>query len=219
MTLGPTMVGEMATSLVTQSRSSVFAVEEIPAVKIINDQAESPPSLAKRLTFPTDRPDILSKLQQGKDEEGRPMSREEVTEEAFAQLLFLCDNVPHRSQSSGAGNLQKELDEALGADSYEDPVPTYDQVKNLQYLEAVINEGIRLHSTVGVGLPRVVPKGGVTVCRKSFPEGTVLSIPMFIGSGRCGEQMLISSVRRDGSSAIRASFRNLSIRSPLDQGT
>ena len=50
-------------------------------------------AVAKRLAFPTDRPDILAKLQQGKDEEGRPMGREELTAEAFAQLIAGSDTI------------------------------------------------------------------------------------------------------------------------------
>ena len=73
--------------------------------------------------------------------------------------------------------LQRELDEALGND--DDPVSTFEQVKRLPYLEAVINEGLRLHSTSGIGLPRVVPEGGLTVCGRFFPEGTVLSVPSY----------------------------------------
>ena len=71
--------------------------------------------------------------------------------------------------------LQRELDEALGND--DDPVSTFEQVKRLPYLEAVINESLRLHSTSGIGLPRIVPEGGLTVCGRFFPEGTVLSVP------------------------------------------
>ena len=56
---------------------------------------------------------------------------------------------------------------------------THEQVKKLVYLEAVINEAMRLISTAGVGMPRVVPEGGVTVCGKTFPEGTVLSVPLY----------------------------------------
>ena len=52
-------------------------------------------------------------------------------------------------------------------------------VKRLPYLEAVINEGLRLHSTAGVGLPRVTPEGGLNVLGKFFPEGTVLSVPSY----------------------------------------
>ena len=73
--------------------------------------------------------------------------------------------------------LQKELDDALGTD--DDPVATFEQVKRLPYLEAVINEGLRIHSTSSMGLPRLVPEGGLTVLGKTFPSGTVLSVPSY----------------------------------------
>lgn len=73
--------------------------------------------------------------------------------------------------------LQQELDAALGTD--DDPVTTYEQVKRLPYLEAVINEALRIHATSGIGLPRLVPEGGLTVCGRFFPEGTVLSVPTY----------------------------------------
>ena len=40
---------------------------------------------------------------------------------------------------------------------------TYDQVNNLPYLRAVIEEALRDRPPVGQGLPRVVPEGGATV--------------------------------------------------------
>ena len=73
--------------------------------------------------------------------------------------------------------LQKELDDALGTD--DDPVTTFEQVKRLPYLEAVINEALRIHSTSSLGLPRIVPEGGLTVCGRRFPQGTVLSVPSY----------------------------------------
>lgn len=72
--------------------------------------------------------------------------------------------------------LQAELDAALGDG---DPVATFDQVKRLPYLEAVINEALRIHSTSGIGLPRIVPQGGLTAAGQYFPEGTVLSVPTY----------------------------------------
>ncbi|KAH9932186.1 cytochrome P450 [Fomitopsis serialis] len=142
--------------------------------------------VAKRLTTPTDRSDLLGKLQEGKDDEGNPMSREELTAEALTQLIAGSDTTSNSSCAITyhlAANplvqqkLQHELDEALGSD--DDPVSTFEQVKRLPYLEAVINEALRIHSTSGIGLPRVVPEGGMTVLGQYFPEGTVLSVPTY----------------------------------------
>lgn len=91
--------------------------------------------------------------------------------------------------------LQAELDEALGpiiigepssissdphdATHYETAVAASDAVKSLPYLEACINEGLRLHSTSSMGLPRVVPPGGLLIDGRMYPEGAVLSVPSF----------------------------------------
>lgn len=73
--------------------------------------------------------------------------------------------------------LQKELDNALAND--DEPASNWETVKRLPYLEAVINESLRIHSTSAIGLPRLVPEGGLHVCGKFFPEGTVLSVPSY----------------------------------------
>ena len=48
-------------------------------------------AISRRLKTPTDRVDILSKLQQGKDDEGKPMGRPELTAEAVIQLVAGSD--------------------------------------------------------------------------------------------------------------------------------
>lgn len=53
--------------------------------------------------------------------------------------------------------LHKELDESLGMD--DEVVATSDEVKHLPYLDACINEALRIHSTSALGLPRMVPEG------------------------------------------------------------
>ena len=58
-------------------------------------------------------------------------------------------------------------------------VAAVDQVKGLPYLNACINEGLRVHSTSSLGLPRVAPKGGLTVMGQHFVEGTVLGVPSY----------------------------------------
>ena len=48
-------------------------------------------AVAKRLASPTDRVDLLSKLQEGRDSEGKPMGREELTAEALTLLIAGSD--------------------------------------------------------------------------------------------------------------------------------
>lgn len=48
-------------------------------------------AVAKRMASPAYRTDVLSKLQQGKDEDGNPMGRAELTAEALTQLIAGSD--------------------------------------------------------------------------------------------------------------------------------
>ena len=73
--------------------------------------------------------------------------------------------------------LQSELDEALQGE--DDPVSSYEVVKSLPYLNAVIYEGLRIHSTSGMGLARIVPEGGMKIQDYFFEQGTILSVPTY----------------------------------------
>ncbi|SJL13698.1 uncharacterized protein ARMOST_17146 [Armillaria ostoyae] len=70
--------------------------------------------------------------------------------------------------------LHKELDKRLDSD-----VATAERVKNLSCLQAVINEGLRLHSTMALGLPRVAPEGRMMILGNYFPGGTIISVPTY----------------------------------------
>ena len=48
-------------------------------------------AVAKRLATPTDRVDLLSKLQEAKDGDGNPMGKEELTAEALTLLIAGSD--------------------------------------------------------------------------------------------------------------------------------
>jgi benzoate 4-monooxygenase len=142
--------------------------------------------VARRLATTVDRNDLLAKLQQGKDDEGNPMGPEELTAEALTQLIAGSDTTANSScaiifhiahNPVVQDKLHRELDEHLGTE--DETVSTWDQVKKLPYLEAVINEGLRIHSTSSVGLPRVIADGGLTVAGKHFPPGTILSVPSY----------------------------------------
>jgi len=133
------------------------------------------------------RTDLLEKLLQGKDENGAPMGREELTAEALTQLIAGSDTTSNSSCAITyylAANpraqraLQAELDAHLPRDA--SPATSYDDVKSLPYLNACINEGLRMHSTSAMGLPRVIPPGTeLEVCGEKFGPGCVLSVPSF----------------------------------------
>ncbi|KAL2150091.1 hypothetical protein VTH82DRAFT_7767 [Thermothelomyces myriococcoides] len=57
-----------------------------------------------------------------------------------------------------------------------DRVVSFDHAQQLPYLQACIKEALRVFGPVPMGLPRVVPKGGLTIGDRTFPAGTILSI-------------------------------------------
>lgn len=137
------------------------------------------------------RTDILALLLQGKDAGGNPMGRAEVTAEALTQLIAGSDTISNTScavfywilhgeraaPDSIILRLQAELDAAIPAGT---EVATFDRVRNLPYLKRCIDEGMRLHSTSSIGLPRIVTTPtGVSFQNTHFPQGTVLSVPSY----------------------------------------
>lgn len=134
------------------------------------------------------RKDLLARLMEGKDEYGGPMGRGELTSEALTQLIAgsdttsnsMCSLLFHVTSTPGViQRLQQELDAALPDSTTS--IPSYDQVKDLPYLDCVIKETLRIHSTSSLGLPRVIPHGspGVELHGHKFPPGTVLSVPAY----------------------------------------
>lgn len=158
------------------------AVENLAGIAIarVKSRLENPP--------PAQRKDLLQRLIDGRDEKGEPLGRQELTAEALTQLIAGSDTT---SNSSCAllyyavrtphviPKLQAELDAHLPTNL---DVPTFDMVRDLPYLSAVVNETLRFHSTSGIGLPRQVPpdrKEGVHFKGHYFPPGTVLSVPTY----------------------------------------
>ncbi|KZZ91026.1 benzoate 4-monooxygenase [Moelleriella libera RCEF 2490] len=157
------------------------AVEKLAGLAIarVKSRLENPPDVARK--------DLLARLMEAKDEKGEPLGREELTAEALTQLIAGSDTTSNSSCAlmnyltlnlGVMRRLQEELDAAIpdGTD-----VPTYDTVRDLQYLGWVINEALRHHCTSGIGLPRQIPldSPGVTILGHFFPPGTVLSVPTY----------------------------------------
>jgi benzoate 4-monooxygenase len=157
------------------------AVQNLAGIAIarVKDRLENPPDIHRK--------DLLARLQEGRDEKGEPLGFEELTAEALTQLIAGSDTTSnsscallyHVTKTPGVlEKLQAELDAATPDDA---KVPSYEAIRNLPYLEAVINETLRHHSTSGIGLPRQVPADspGVTIRGHHFPPGTVLSVPTY----------------------------------------
>ena len=138
------------------------------------------------------RNDILSRLLQVKDANGKPMERDELIAEALTQLIAGSDTIANTAcgifywilhgERSAPGTiiprLQKELDQAI---KYEAKIASYCQIKGLPFLRRCIDEAMRLHSTSAIGLPRLVADHslGVDFDGFYFPPGTVLSVPSY----------------------------------------
>lgn len=154
------------------------------------------------------RHDILEMLCRAKDGAGDPMPRDELVSEALTQLIAGSDTVSNttcaviywildgerRRPGTVVPRLQAELDAAMGPPSAPGETPKiaqHKQVSNLPFLRRCIDEGMRLHSTSAIGLPRIVTAPqGVTYNPPTeepqqnkdsylFPQGTVLSVPSF----------------------------------------
>lgn len=158
------------------------AVENLTGIAIarVKERLANPPDI--------NRTDLLARLQEGKDEKGEPLGFEELTAEALTQLIAGSDTTSnsscallyHAVRTPGVmEKLQRELDAAVPDPATK--VPDYEAVRNLPYLEAVINETLRIHSPSGIGLPRQIPAGspGVHIRGHYFPAGTVLSVPTY----------------------------------------
>ncbi|KAI0389592.1 cytochrome p450 benzoate 4-monooxygenase [Xylariaceae sp. FL0594] len=146
------------------------------------------------------RHDILEMLCQSTDAQGNPMPRGELISEALTQLIAGSDTVSNttcaiiywildgerKNPGKIVSKLQAELDGAMTRqrtddDDGSDPaVAMYSEVKSLPFLRLCIDEGMRLHSTSALGLPRIVTDpAGVSCEGEHFPVGTVLSVPSY----------------------------------------
>lgn len=80
--------------------------------------------------------DLLQRLMEGKDEDGQPLGRQELTAEALTQLIAGSDTTSNTlcallfhclKHPQVVRKLQEELDEAMPTQD----VPTFAQVKDL----------------------------------------------------------------------------------------
>ncbi|KAM6506982.1 hypothetical protein FALCPG4_018794 [Fusarium falciforme] len=122
--------------------------------------ANMPPSERQRITQVTASNNIIA----GSD----------TTSIALSSVFFNILRKPGVYQK-----LRSEIDEALASGVISDPI-TFKQSQELPYLQAVLKEGLRLHSSTGLPMWRVVPAGGAEIAGHQFLPGDVVGINTWV---------------------------------------
>ncbi|KUI71294.1 Pisatin demethylase [Cytospora mali] len=81
------------------------------------------------------------------------------------------------------GSLQKlyaELSEAERQNRMSRPHPRWEEVQSLPYLDACVQEALRLHPPFCLPLERVVPDGGMTIKGRFLPPGTCVGVHPYV---------------------------------------
>ena len=134
--------------------------------------------VGRRLGWEVQRPDLMSYIisQNEKEKEGMGMTRGEI-EATFAHLA-VAGSETTATVMNGTVNLliqhpdvlRRLVGEVRRAFEREEDI-SFERIGGLEYLNAVIWEGLRLCPPVPWILPRVVPVGGDTVCGIFLPGG------------------------------------------------
>jgi cytochrome P450 len=131
-----------------------------------------------------DRFDFFSKLEEVPKGQAEPMPFGEQVAEAGIMLnagsdttasgltntLFLLAKHPET-----LAKLRQELEEVMTPESI---TPDFNMLMASPYLRACLDESLRLRPPVAIGLPRVTPKEGSTICGHFIPGGVTVSVPI-----------------------------------------
>jgi cytochrome P450 len=131
---------------------------------------------------PEDREDFLDKLlpleQQGKATRHDTMNAcgSNIGAGSDTTAISLSAAIAYLSMNPNAlAKLRQELDDAMNNGVLSNPV-TFKEAQNLPYLQAVIQESLRVHPAVGAPLTRVIGKDGAHLAGQYFPAGTEVGV-------------------------------------------
>ncbi|MCJ1409794.1 hypothetical protein MMC19_003877 [Ptychographa xylographoides] len=128
------------------------------------------------------RPDFMTYVVRYNDEKGVTVPEIEAT----FSLLVIAGSETTATALSGMATYLLQSSQSLHTLTMEirqsfkrESEITLDRVTKLPFLNAVIEEGLRLCPPVPSLLPRLVPTGGAIVCGNLIPGGTHVSIPQY----------------------------------------
>ena len=142
----------------------------------LDHRAMSSQKVQQRLSLDTDRPDFITAITTQNDEKNKIISVPEM--EINMTILIFAGSETTASGLSGILRMLLQnkkpmatLVEEVRSTFQHDSDITIASVGRLEYMNAVINEGLRVCPPVTVGVPRLVPPGGDTVCEEWIAGG------------------------------------------------
>lgn len=101
----------------------------------------------------------------------RRFAGSDTTAAAISSILYHLMKNPEAYHK-----LRDEIDEATRSGQLSSPHVRYSEAMQLPCLVACCKEGMRVHPSVGLTLPRHVPQGGCSISGHWFPEGTRVGV-------------------------------------------
>lgn len=143
----------------------------------LESKAMTKEKIHRRLNLESERIDFMTPVIRQQDE--KSMSIPEI--EGSFNTVIVAGSETTATLLSGITNyltrdsrIMNQLCTEVRSKFHDEKDITFSSLKNLPYLNAVIQEGMRMCPPTAGGLPRVVPAGGDTVCGHWFPEGVRL---------------------------------------------
>ncbi|QSZ28521.1 hypothetical protein DSL72_003019 [Monilinia vaccinii-corymbosi] len=140
--------------------------------------------VAKRIATQTDRPDFMTHILKNQEKSELTLTDAEI--KSNANILIIAGSETTATAMSGMvfrllqnpEVLQKLVKIIRETFASEDEI-TIDGVGNLPYLQAVIDESIRMYPPTPIALPRTVGPNGETVCGRWIPANTTVSVNLW----------------------------------------
>ncbi|OAL39295.1 hypothetical protein AYO20_01613 [Fonsecaea nubica] len=152
--------------------------------KMIYHRELSAQKVRQRLQLQKQRPDFVNAVLRYNQEKAEKVTPEELelnmsvfvfagsetVSSAVAAILFGLLEAPE-----AMSRVSQEIRSAFGCEQEIDVATA----SKLEYLTAVINEGMRLGPPSVIGVPRTVPAGGEEICGKRVPGGTFVAVNQY----------------------------------------
>ncbi|KAI1502628.1 cytochrome P450 monooxygenase [Biscogniauxia marginata] len=133
--------------------------------------------------------DFLDNILNSKNEDGSPISIEEVKTECFVLMVaasdttaaFFCGFVRYILQTPGVyDRLITEIDDFDRRGLLTTPIPSFEEIKKLPYFSACHQETLRYHPSTPMIIPRYVSDDGLNLYGKWVPPGTEIGANPYV---------------------------------------